>query len=96
MGIINVDFDTKGHTFCICQILDTKWEYNEAVHQLFINFKKSYDTVRREVLHNIIIEIGIRMKVVSLIKMCLTETYSKVRVSKNLSDMFPVRNVLKQ
>ena len=28
--------------------------------------------------------------------MCLTETYSRVRVSKNVSDMFPIRNRLKQ
>jgi len=36
------------------------------------------------------------MKLVRLIKMCLTETYSRVRVGKNLSDMLPVRNGLKQ
>ena len=36
------------------------------------------------------------MKLVKLIKMCLTETYSRVRVGKNLSDMFPIRNGLKQ
>ena len=29
-------------------------------------------------------------------KMSLTETYSRVRIGKNLSDMFPVRNGLKQ
>ena len=28
--------------------------------------------------------------------MCLPETYSRVRVGKNLSEMFPIRNVLKQ
>jgi hypothetical protein len=28
--------------------------------------------------------------------MCLTETYSRVRRSKNLSDRFPIRNCLKQ
>ena len=28
--------------------------------------------------------------------MCLTEMCSKVRVSKNLSDVFPIRNGLKQ
>jgi len=28
--------------------------------------------------------------------MCLTETYIRVRVGKNLSDMFPIMNVLKQ
>ena len=29
-----------------------KREYNEAVHQLFIDFKKAYDSVRREVLYS--------------------------------------------
>ena len=28
--------------------------------------------------------------------MCLTETYSRVQVGKNVSDMFPIRNGLKQ
>ena len=45
---------------------------------------------------NIIIEFGIPKKLVRLIKMCLTETYSRVRVGKNLSDMFPTKNGLKQ
>ena len=36
------------------------------------------------------------MKLVGLIKKCLTETYSRVRVGKNLSDMFRITNGLKQ
>jgi len=32
---------TIDHIFCICQILEKKWEYNEEVHQLFIDFKKA-------------------------------------------------------
>ena len=84
------------HIYCIRQILEKKWEYNEEVHQLFIDFKKAYDSVRREVLYNIFLEFGIPKKLVRLIKMCLTETYSSVRVGKNLSDMFPIRNGLKQ
>ena len=47
-------------------------------------------------MYNIIIEFGIPMKLVRLIKMCLTETYSRVRVCRNLSDVFPIRNGLKQ
>ena len=42
---------TIDHIFCIHQIIEKKWEYNEEVHQLFIDFKKSYDSVRREVLY---------------------------------------------
>ena len=66
------------------------------MHQLFIDFKKAYDSVRREVLYNILIEFRVPQKLVRLIKMCLTETYSTVRVDKNLSDMLPTRNGLKQ
>jgi hypothetical protein len=36
------------------------------------------------------------MKLVRLIKMCLNETYSKVRIGKYLSDSFPIQNGLKQ
>jgi hypothetical protein len=72
------------HVFYIRQILEKKWEYNGTVHQLFIDFKKAYDSVRREELYNILIEFGIPRKVVGLIKMCLNETYSRVRIGKTL------------
>jgi len=49
-----------------------------------------------EVLYNILIEFGIPINLVRLIKMCMYETYSRVPVVKNLSDMFPIRNGLKQ
>jgi hypothetical protein len=57
---------------------------------------KAYDSVRRVVLHNILTEFGFLMKLVRLIKMCLTEMCSRVQVGKYLSDRFPVRNGLKQ
>jgi len=87
---------TTDHILRIRQILEKKWEYNEAVHQLFTHFKKAYDSVRREVLYNILVEFGITMKQVSLIKMYLNGTYSKVRVGKHLSDMFTIKNILKK
>ena len=65
------------------------------MHQLLRDFKKAYDSITREVLHNILIEFGVPMKLMRLIK-CPTKTYSRVRVGKNLSDMFPIRNGLKQ
>src|SRR5215469_17658804 len=48
------------------------------------------------VLYNILIEFGVPKKLVRVIKLCLTETYNRVRVGKNLSDMFHIRNGLKQ
>jgi hypothetical protein len=66
------------------------------VRQLLIDIKKASDSVRREVLYNILIEFGVPMKLVRLIKMCLNETYSRVRVGKHLSGMFPINNGLKK
>jgi hypothetical protein len=82
--------------FCIREILEKKWECNGTVHQLFIDFKKAYYSIKREVLYNILLEFGIPKKLVRLIKMCLNETYSKVRIGKLLSDKFPIQNGLKQ
>ena len=65
------------------------------MRQLFIEFKEAYDSVRKEVLYKILIEFGIPMKLVRLIKMCLNECYCRVRIAKNLSDMFPLRKGLK-
>jgi hypothetical protein len=70
---------TTDQIFCIRQILEEKWEYN--------------DSVRREVLYNILIEFGIPMKLLRLIKMCVT---LQVRIGKHLSDSFPIQNGLKQ
>ena len=66
------------------------------MHSLFIDFKKAYVSVRKKVLYNILFKNGIPMKFVRSIKMCLNATYSRVWLGKNLSDMFPIRNVLKK
>jgi len=77
-------------------MLERKWEYSEEVHQFFIDFKKAYDSVRREVLYMFLIEFGIPRKFVRLIKMSLTGTYNRGWVGKNVSERFPIRNGLKQ
>jgi hypothetical protein len=56
---------TTDQIFCIRHILEEKWEYNETVHQLFIDFKKAYDSVRREVLYN-------RIAIISMLRETLT------------------------
>jgi hypothetical protein len=71
-------------------------EYNEAVHQLFIDHKKAYDLIRTEVLYSIFIEFRVPMKRLRLIKMCLNEMYNRVCIGKHLSDNFHIQNGLKE
>jgi hypothetical protein len=58
------------------------------------DFKKAYDSVKRKVLYNILIEFGVPLKPVWLIKMCLNEVYSKEHIHKQLSDSLSVQNGL--
>jgi hypothetical protein len=66
------------------------------VYQLFIDFKKAYDSVKREVLYNILLEFGMPKKLVRLINMCLSETYCEVHIGELSFDKFPIQNGLKQ
>jgi hypothetical protein len=55
---ISVDFDATGQLLIVLYAFVTywkKWGRNKALHQLFIEFQKAYDSVRREVLYNILI-----------------------------------------
>jgi hypothetical protein len=82
---------------CVRQILEKKWEYNETVHQLFIDFEKAYDSVSREVMYDILVEFGVPKKPIRWIGISLNETYSKVCIrNTHLFDMFPIQSDLKQ
>jgi hypothetical protein len=62
---------------------------------MFTDFKRPCDSVRKDVIYNNLIEFGKPIQVLQLIKMNLCEKYSRVRVGKYLSDVFPITNVLK-
>jgi predicted helicase len=63
LGTISVDFDVTDQVLirfsASVKYSRKKWEYNETVHQLFIDFKEACDSMRKEVLYNILIEFGI-------------------------------------
>ena len=62
---ISTNKSTTDHIFCISSLID---------------FKISYDSVKRDVLYNA----------------CLNATDSTVQVGKHLSDMLPIENGLNQ
>jgi hypothetical protein len=42
--------------FCTYQRVGGGMEHNETVHKLFIDFKKAYDSVRSQIMYNILIQ----------------------------------------
>jgi hypothetical protein len=47
-------------------------------------------------LYNILIESGIPVKLVRLLKICLNEKKSRVSIGENLSDTFAIKSSLKE
>ena len=65
----------------------------------YINYfliSKRYDSITREIFITFLIKFGIPKKSVRLINMCLSKTYSRVRVGRFLSDTFPIHCGLTQ
>jgi hypothetical protein len=70
-GIVSVDFKVTDQLLIIFSTCISywikKWKCSETLHKLILDFKKAHDSVRREMLYNILIEFGEPMKVVRLI-----------------------------
>jgi hypothetical protein len=80
LGVIIIGFDVT-YQLLIFYAFVKYWRKNGCiVHMLLIDFKKAYGLVKGEVLYNILIEFGVSLKLVRLIKMRLNKTYSKVGI----------------
>jgi hypothetical protein len=77
------EFRRSDQIFAFVRYLKRNGEYNETGHQLFTDFKKAYDSVKRGALYNLLTEFGVPIKPVRLIKMCLNKIYSKVRMESS-------------
>jgi hypothetical protein len=93
-----VEFDATGQLlilyFAIVDYLKI-WEYNEAVHHTYIDYKKAYNSAREKVLCNVLIEFGMPTNVLIMIKIYLNKTWNRVRLEIHLSVMFCIKNSLK-
>ena len=87
---------TIDQIFILRQIQEKFWEVNRDVYHLFIDFKQAYDSVHRDSLWNILREFQLPSHLVSLIKMCYTDTQCKVRIGKISTDPFRIKSGLRQ
>ena len=96
LGIIDVDFDATDQLLIIYSAFVKYLRKNWSTIRQCFSYLQTSRKLRKEVLYNILTEFGIPVKLVTLIKLCLNETYSRVWVAKHLPDLFPTKNGLKQ
>jgi hypothetical protein len=76
--------------------LEKAWEHNIEIHQIFIDFQRTYDSIRRDNLYAIMVFFGIPNKLIRLTKATLEDSTYHVKIGTKMTDGFKVRNGLKQ
>jgi sorting nexin-29 len=57
----------------IAQIIEKKYEYRQDMWQMFVDFRKAYDSIHRNSLYNIMEEFGFPKKLINLTKLAMED-----------------------
>ena len=91
-----MDFDATDQLLIIYFAFVKYLRKNGNTIRQCISYLQTSRKLRKEVFYDSLTEFGIPVKLVTLIKLCLNETCSRVWVAKHLPDIFPTKNGLKQ
>lgn len=80
----------------IARIIKKKYEYCQNMWQMFVDFRKTYDSIHRNNLYNIIEEFGFPKKLINLSKLFIEGVKYRIRVESIVSEAFNVETGLKQ
>ena len=87
---------TIDQIFTLRQILEKRREHNLAVHNVFVDFQKAYDSIHRDGLYTIMAEFGIPQELVKMAAICLDGVRSRVQMGNRRGDPFGVNTGLRQ
>lgn len=87
---------TSDQLLTLKQILEKTWERNIDIYQIFVDFQQAYDSINRERLYRILLELGVPSKLVRLIKCATNSSLAKVRIQNAVTEEFEVRQGLRQ
>ena len=87
---------TTDQIFTLRCLLEKCHEYNITIHQLYVDFKMAYDSIKRKYLYETLQEFGIPNKLTRLIYMTLNNSKSKIKIQGDYSREFTIRRGLRQ
>jgi Fe-S cluster biosynthesis and repair protein YggX len=86
---------TTDHIFVIRQIMEKSYEFAKDLHMVFVDYKQAYDSINRK-NWEILKYFGLTTKLINKIKLCNTNTSSRVKVNNEISSSFIINSELKQ
>jgi sorting nexin-29 len=87
---------TTDHIFVVRQLMEKHYEYAKDLHMAFVDYKQAYDSIDRERLWEALRAFGIPMKIIKMIKLCKSKTYSREKFGNELSMAFKIKSGLRQ
>jgi len=87
---------TIDHILVIRQIIEKYYVYARDLHMIFVDYKQAYDSIIRKELWRTLAYLGISKKLIILIQMCNTDTYSRIKLKNISSHTFKIENGLRQ
>lgn len=82
--------------YLLREIQSESYEYMMPTFLVFIDFKQAYDKVKRKDLYKALEKLEISGKDIQMIKLMLKKTDNRVRVNSRNSDIFEVREGVRQ
>jgi hypothetical protein len=79
---------TIDHSITLRNIIEKVWEKKEEAFCCFVDFKKSFDTVRRDKLWHIMEELGVPMHLRAVVHRLYEEVKFKIRMSLGIFESF--------
>ncbi|XP_073986277.1 uncharacterized protein [Rhodnius prolixus] len=87
---------TTDHIFTMRTVLESFYENNLDLHQLYVDFRMAYDSVSRTGLIRGMKLLGVPFKIIRLVRMTLNQTSAKVVIQGEVSTEFGVNVGLRQ
>ena len=75
--------------------MEKAWEHNAEIHQIFVDFQKAYDSIRRDKLYAIRANFGITNELIRLTKASMGNSTYYVKTGKMMTNGFNVGTRLK-
>lgn len=82
--------------FALKQIIEKHYEFNKSLHLIFVYFKQAYDSIQKEEICRCLKLFDIPSKLVSMIKVSMEGSRSKVKFGHEQSEEFKTTTGLKQ
>ena len=84
------------HLSSLTSIIDTRKRNGKSTFSAFIDFRKAFDSINRDILWRKLARLGLSSKMIAAVKSLYSNIASRVRLNGHYTDWFAVKTGLRQ